>query len=295
MMSAEQSRDEWLAERRKGVGASEASALFGVNDDGTWPNRFHSAHSLYLLKRGLIPEDSEIAESAEWGLRVEGVAAEWFSDLSGRKLIDHGRYHHFWHPSAHLRSTLDREQAAFDLRGPGPLEIKAPSEWVYEEWKQTGVPLSAQIQLQAQIACTGWKWGTICAQFAHKRPLWWDVDRNEGFIKALLAKVEAFWGCVERGEAPAVDSHPATERALKALHPRDAGGTIALPPEADDWTQCIEDADAAIDASEGIRKTMRNRLREALGESSYGETPNGVIWTYKANKAGVRALKRSGT
>jgi predicted phage-related endonuclease len=282
----------WLNGRTSTVGASEVSALFSMNDDGTWPNRFQSALSLYYLKRGLVPESTDDNAAIEWGIRMEPVAAEWFADVSGRKLIDHGRYYSITHPTARLSCTLDREQYPIDDRGPGALELKAPSPYVKEAWKASGVPLSAQIQLQAQLAVTGWDWGTICAQFPHEMPLYWDVERNDTFIAALLAKVAWFWKCVDEGTAPEADSHPATTRALKQLHPNDTGESVTLPEAADEWCASLEEADATIEMGTNVRETMRNRLRAAIGDATFGETPMGALWSYKTNSKGVRALKR---
>jgi predicted phage-related endonuclease len=45
-------RERWLAERRKGIGSSDAAAILGVHP-------YKSAYAVWAEKTGLIVEDSE--------------------------------------------------------------------------------------------------------------------------------------------------------------------------------------------------------------------------------------------
>jgi putative phage-type endonuclease len=288
-------RLEWLQRRSRGVGASEVAALFAEGE-----HRYHSPLSLYHLKRGNAPEDVD-NESAEWGQRLEAVAADWYAEMTGRQLTDHGRFHVVPHPTAPLLCTLDREQRD-ETRGVGCVEFKAPSEWVLKQWEKGGVPLWGQIQLQAQLACTGWTWGTICAQFPHRRPLWWDVARNDAFIDVLVRRVTAFWNDhVLTGIPPAVDGHSATERVLKFLHPDDNGETVTLPPEAIEWDVQLEAAREEEKAAKKKAQAIENKIRAAIGDATFGDTLDGVRYSLKTTErkgfsvdaTTYRALRRS--
>ncbi|MCI0719887.1 MAG: YqaJ viral recombinase family protein, partial [Acidobacteria bacterium] len=112
-------RERWLAERRKGIGSSDAAAILGVHP-------YKSAYTVWAEKTGLIVEDTEqIGEAALWGNVLEPVIAQQYSLRTGRILKDYGRHLIQRNPKYPFAlATIDREIQPLDDRGPGILEIK---------------------------------------------------------------------------------------------------------------------------------------------------------------------------
>lgn len=66
-----QSREEWLAARHKGIGASDAAAIVGMST-------YASAYSVWMEKTEPLRKDDDVDELAYWGLRLEPVIADEF-------------------------------------------------------------------------------------------------------------------------------------------------------------------------------------------------------------------------
>ena len=285
-LPGEDAEAAWLEARRGCVGASESAALFGAH-------HYLSPYALYCRKRGLVPDDIGDEEAAAWGKRLEPAIADWYAETSGRVLVDHGRHAlrlHLERP--YLGATLDREIVAFDERGPGALEIKTADPVLAHEWEE-GPPLAYQIQVQHQLAVTGWTWGVIVVSLGRRNPLVFEVARNDEFIEVLLEECEAFWRRVTEGDPPDVDGHPATGRALKALYPTDSGETIDLPAEAAKWDG---ERTALLKEKKGIEArldALDNNLRAAIGAASFARLPGGGSYSLMTVAGGPVAYTRA--
>lgn len=74
------SRAEWLAERRKSIGGSDAGAVLGLNE-------YTSRYSLWAEKTGkVIPEDISDREAVRLGNDLEEYVASRFEEATGKKL-----------------------------------------------------------------------------------------------------------------------------------------------------------------------------------------------------------------
>ena len=72
------SREDWLAERRKSIGGSDAAAVCGLS-------KWESPYSVWANKRGLTPE-KEQTEAMRQGRDLEGYVAERFCEGTGLKV-----------------------------------------------------------------------------------------------------------------------------------------------------------------------------------------------------------------
>ena len=85
---------EQQAERRKGIGASEAAAALGVCP---WKSRFQ----LWAEKTGKAdPPDLDAVEAVEWGDILEAVICETFAKRTGRR-VHHNEGQAMEHHSKH--------------------------------------------------------------------------------------------------------------------------------------------------------------------------------------------------
>lgn len=268
-------RNRWLLARRTGIGSSDAPGVCGVS-------KWSSPFSIYAEKT----DEGELVEEQpnplfEWGRRMEPLVAEWYADLSGRSVHLWEPYTLAWHGEREwMIATPDALQAAPDRPEDGLLEIKAPLPWTADEWEREP-PLPYQVQLQHQLEVTGHAWGTLVVQFPGELPRWWDFERHEELIAAMVATEERLWRCVESRTPPPPDGAQATADALQRMHRRqDEETTVILPGEAETWDARLAEIKAEAKALAAERAELENRITAQMGEATFGLIP-GVAGRFK--------------
>jgi putative phage-type endonuclease len=299
---------EWLAVRRSAIGASEAPMLLGVSP-------FKGPMELFAEKLEVLERDAE-TDAMRWGKILEGPLAEHYAAETGRRLHDPGRYTlRRSRAVPFMVATLDREivSAPYDMLDPAtgtlrryerpvpaPLEIKTTAGYGSDEWNDEP-PVHVLVQVQHQLAVTGWAWASVAVLLGGRTFRWYDVPRHDAFIAKLCEAELEFFAHLRTKTLPRVDGSAGTKAALRALYPKEISGLVVnLPGEAAEWdTQRLE-AIAALKVAEAAKDEAENKLRAALGEAEVGILPNGTTYTYKASErkgyvvqpAIVRTLRR---
>ena len=289
------SREDWLAHRGEGIGASEAAAVLGISP---WLSPF----ALWGEKVGTM-EPLPQSEAMTWGLRLEPLVADHYAAETGRRVEALPPYSvHVSDTHPVMRASLDRIVHAEGRPGPGVLELKT-SGGRRSDWDDPDtIPLHYVVQVQHQLAVTGWTWGSLAVLIGGQTFRWLDIERNDEFITLLTAKVEAFWDLVQRQEPPPVDGSPSTLKAIAALYPRERADLdpVALPPEADQWDAQRQAALEAIKAAEAQKAEAEAHLKALIGEAPAGLLPGGIRYTwatqerkgYVVEPSSVRVLRR---
>lgn len=148
-----ESREEWLAFRVNGVGASECGIIMG---DSKARNKI----DLWRVKTGAAPEpDLSDVEAVQRGIRMEPAIRAVFAALHPELRVEHHPYDVlFQRERPWLFCTLDAE--TYDgAREPGTAEYKTAmprnrAEW--EEWEGR-VPAKYYDQIIHQHLATGWR------------------------------------------------------------------------------------------------------------------------------------------
>lgn len=267
-------RKDWLAERQRGIGGSDAAAVLGVSP---WKTEFE----LWAEKVGLVePADLSSKEDVEWGLRLERPISEALEEKSGRAVFLAPPFTHIRHPERPwMCCTLDG-QLSDDTLGMGVLQIKTTSAYHAGDWSDEP-PLHYLVQVQHEMAVSGLPWACLCVLIGGQRMVWRDVPRNERFIAALVEKEQEFWRMVETETPPEVDGTQGCRAALKAMFPQDDESTVALPPEAVEWDAELCEVKALMADLEPRRLLAENRIKAALGDSLFGILPDGSRYSYK--------------
>jgi putative phage-type endonuclease len=279
-------RREWLGRRRETVGASEVSAILGLNP-------WESPYSLWAKKTGAEVDSEEETPWQYWGNKLEPLICDEYARETGRTVVDHGRYAiRYSETCPNLSATLDREVVAFDARGPGCMDAKSTSAFKLGDWDDTP-PLVYQVQLQAQMEVTGYRWGSLAALIGGNTFRWCDVERDDRFIDMMRRKVGEFWRLVETRTPPPIDNSNSTADVLRRLYPQDNGETIALPGEASNWTDTIAECDAVIKGAEERKRECKSKLIAALGSATFGVLPAGGRWSFKAQTRKAHHVEES--
>lgn len=225
----------WHAERAKALGASEVAALFGAHP-------YITPLQLWTKKKEQGATTEEETERMEAGHFAELKVAPWYAKRTGRRVVTPqefycdperkhaladavvtslgGRYPYaviVRHPTIPLQATPDRivtgnlqherHEADRIVSHPGVLQIKATEDW-QDEWSddeqgQLRIPLWVQIQVQAELLCTGFTWGAVAVDISGSKLRYADVERHEPFMATLAEKVSAFWASLAGDVAPA--------------------------------------------------------------------------------------------
>ncbi len=297
-MSDEKVRQEWLAERRELVTASDAAAILGED-----PRR--GAHAVYLEKVFAVePEESVMMRR---GRRHEAAIADEYADQTGRPVRALGDFVITRHAAIPwLAATLDRVIEPTELApappgcsGPAPLQIKlglgSAKAW------QEEAPVYYRVQVQIEIACYGSSWGALAGLVGPGPLETVDEPRHDLFLEGALPLLEEFRDRVRRRDPPEADGLPGTTEVLKRLFGRHGNGdTVALDREALGLADELELAKVAARDAGAVVQALKNRIRARLGAASHGALPDGSFLSlddrhrsaYEVEAADYRALRR---
>lgn len=272
-------RLQWLEKRRSGLGGSDAAAVLGLSP-------WKSPLELWAEKSGLVDQPNlDELEYIEWGNVLEEPIARKYVQVTGRTLIDHGRFaikSSEKHPFMHC--TIDREIAPFDFdehQAPGDLSIKNVGAFKAKDWEEEA-PLLYQVQLQHELAVTGLQWGSFAVLIGGQKFAWLDTPRNERFISHLIEKEEEFWDRVQRGDPPAADASDSTKEVLLRLYPKDSGESKALPAEFAEYQERRRALKEQAKTIEAELQGIDNQIKAAIGEATIGLLPDGSGYSWKS-------------
>lgn len=273
-------REEWLKLRAPYVGASEVSALLGMQADYQL-----SPFALFHVKAGTIEAPDVEGERIEWGNDFEDAIAR----VACRK--------ESWclQPGVFATdddcpgssATLDRvvmptpEDVANGFTGPGALEVKNVDFIAYrDKWLGDEPPAWILLQLQDQLACTGWQWGAVTACIGGNEYYVRRYKRYDGIIAAIRKAKTEFWTMVKAGTPPKPDHYESTGIAMRRLYPKlNAGSTIDLRqdnelPEL--WDRATDLA-AKRKQIEKDEEAVKNIVRGKLGANERALLADGRV------------------
>lgn len=286
-------REAWLAARQGSTGASAAAAMFDLG--------FQTKLQAYAVATGAMAPPEE-TEAMRMGHVMQPVIRDLYEAETGHKTQDWGDFtilRNSEFPNMHV--TLDypilvgsgfTTGDGLPLTAPAVLECKNVGHWMVPQWADGEIPIPIQMQVQQQLAVTGWEWGAVAAILAGGAFVWAYVERDEDFIQTLASRVEEFWHNVKNGTPPEPTADDA--EALRALFPQQVEGkTVQL------------DADLLLiaarrEANKMIVKELgecidedTNLLKAAIGDAEFGEFEDGTRYSCKRKVTKAHQRKES--
>ena len=184
-------RDQWLAERRTGIGGSDAGAILGVN-------KYRTALDVYLDKTGQA-EDQVENDAMYWGTVLEDIVAQEYTKRSGNKIqrdnkmLRHKDY-------GFILANLDRRIVGQNAI----LECKTAAR--ENDWGEPGtdeVPESYLAQVMHYMAVTGADYADVAVLFRGSKFAIYTVQRDEELIEHIINMEKMFWqNYVEKNTPP---------------------------------------------------------------------------------------------
>lgn len=268
-MPENQTREEWLEQRRKGIGGSDAAVVCGIS-------RYKSTVELWMDKTGMTPYDED-SEAAYWGRTLEKTVREEFEKRSGLKvrIVPHMMQHDLY---PFMLANVDGEVEDPD-HGMCIFEAKTATIFKSAEW-EVEIPEEYYLQVQHYMAVTGYSGAYIAALIGGNRFIWKFVDRDEKVIELLIKLEEQFWHYVEDGEIPPIDGSEASTNLLTRLYPEaEEEKTILLPDEALEFISDYEEAVEEEKRISGKKEEAANKLKAMLESAESGRVMERiVIW-----------------
>jgi len=261
-------RGEWLALRAKYVGASAVAALFGVQADYQL-----SEFALWHVKAGSAPEPDISGPRLTWGLKLEEVIGAAAAEEKGWT-VRRGRY--AIADDCDLGASLDFEIDADptgEFEGPGVLETKNVDWLVHKrKWVDEEPPPHILLQLQAQLAATGYTWGAVASLVGGNDLRIYPYAARPTLIAEIKRRVTAFWQSIADGRRPSVDGSAGASHVLAHLYAEPADDAVDMS-YSNEWPEAVagflaaqkarKEADAGYDLA-------KNRVVALLGGHKRG-------------------------
>ena len=261
-MSGPADRAAWHAARLKAVGGSEVAALFDVQ-----PEYALSRYALWHVKAGNAPPPEVNNERVRWGLRLEHAIAAGVAEDNGWTVVPGG---HVTDPTTPgMACTLDFVVHDPKRPDPGCLEIKNVDWMVHRRtWTDGEPPLHIGLQLQHQLACTGYTWGVVAGLVGGNEPVLYPYEVKPELIAEIRRRVTAFWQSIAEGREPPVDGSDGAAAVIRAMYPGvvDEEVDLSADNEAPDLCARFLKAAAAAKAAEAERDQCKNALMAKAGE-----------------------------
>ena len=281
------SRDEWLAQRKTGLGGSDAAAALGLSP---WTSPFE----LWLDKTDQFDQKPP-SEAMEWGLRLEPAVREAFTEKTGLQVItEPGILRHPDHPW--MIASLDG-WAARGERIVGVYEGKTASPWD-DSWDPDidRIPDHVTLQCQHYLAVADQPVCHGAVLIGGSKFRTFEVRRDDRMIADLITAEERWWTTFVEGDTPPpIDGHPATTAAIRDMFPESADTEIDLPPAAADVIERWLRGKEAKKVAEADEDQAANQLRILLGDNAIGRLAGRKAVTWKSHtqhRLNAAALRR---
>ena len=266
------SREDWLKERKKGIGGSDVACVLGLN-------KYKSAFALYNEKKSEEIEDFD-NEAMRIGRDLEEYVASRFTELSGIK-VRHENAILINEEFPFIRANVDR----LCVGVKAGLECKTASTWNAKNFGKGEFPVNYYAQCVAYMAVTGlpdWYLAVLVMGKEFKVykltrdkdcdcPEWCEcaVYVGDDEIESLVSACREFW-CehVEKNVPPAVFNSNDDEAISSACNP-DSGQEIDMTGYLDKLAE-LTNIKGQIDELTAQKKQLEGEIKMFMGDCGKG-------------------------
>jgi len=257
------SHEEWLAERRKSIGGSDAGTICGFNP-------YSSAYALWAEKTGAMePEDISEKEAVRLGNDLEDYIAHRFMEKTGLK-VKRCNYLLRNEDFQFAHADIDREIIG---KSEG-LECKSTSNNEIIHYCINGeIPPNFYCQCLHYMMVTGYtKWHLAIICFG-KGFYIFEIERTEAIEKEIraLAEIErGFWAEVESKTPPKIDGSKATSEAVDSIFGNAREGLEIDLSGVSEHIWKYKALSGQIKQLENLLDEEKNHIKTYMGEATGG-------------------------
>ena len=269
-------RERWLAERRSGIGGSDAPAILGLSP-------YSNAVEVWADKMGIGREVPD-REVMWWGRELEGLIRRRYQETTGLQVVKpDGMFRHPAHDCllANVDGILPGQQ-----RG---LEIKTANPRMADQWGEPGtdqIPAQYVIQCCHYMMVTGYRSWDVAALIGGSDFRVYHLRADRELEVYMLETLVKWWqDYVVTGAEPPLDHTDASRRYLHRKFPREADVELAVASrEASEWAARLAASRNVIRNVEEEVALAENNLKALIGEK-VGMLGEGWKATWKLDRA----------
>lgn len=278
-------KEHWLEMRKNFVNSTEVSILFGLN-------KYKSLYEFWHEKKGITEDTFQENERSIWGSRLESSIAQGAAEDLGIKIRHAPEYK--YDDELRMGSSFDyfvveNYIKAFEQEGlvqeipatreVGILEIKNvdgliyKNEWIVDVDDSGTIDIQAtpqiELQLQAQLAMTGFQYGYIGALVSGNTLKTIRRERDEEVIAQIKEAVRKFWKSIDENQPPEIDYETDSDFIISRYGHAEPGSVIDLTGNEEIKNLALEykNAGDSIKALTATRDTIKAQLLQCIGTS----------------------------
>lgn len=282
-------REQWLRERRKGLGGSDISAVLGLS-------KWATPLDVWLNKTGRAPPDAnEPNEAMRWGTLLEDVVAREWAERTGNTIQRMNAI--LRHPdNPVLLGSIDRAIVAPGSRArvnratghvagaEGVLEVKTASAHAADQWEdETGptIPVYYAAQGLWYLGISGLPWAEFAVLVGGQRMLTRRLERDDETIRYMFARATEWW---QRHVVGDVMPEPVNEADVLKLWPRDSGRSIEADANMRHQIARLREVRGHLKALEAEAEVLTEVLKVAMTDATTITLEGAPAVTWKASK-----------
>ncbi|WP_289005359.1 lambda-exonuclease family protein [uncultured Kingella sp.] len=266
--------NNFLAQRKKGIGGSDIAAILGVS-------KFKTALDVYLSKTTDQPEQK--GEHLYWGHALENPIIDRFIRDTGANVIrqpEMRRHPDYEWAIANADALITNSDTIEAI-----LEIKTSSAFKSREWGADDtdeVPIEYIAQVQWYMWIYNLQEAYIAALIGGNQYRQYHITRDDELIAMLAEKAQAFW---QNHVIPRIPPNPQDGADAQKLYPSDNGDTA----EADSDTLTAYAELRELKAQEKELKAQiaarEDLLKIKIGNYSAMQANGNTLFTWKAQSS----------
>lgn len=249
------SREEWLELRKGYIGGSEAGAVVGLDS-------YKSPYSVWAEKTGRAPgfEGNIITRVGSY---LEDLVATLFCEETGKQVRRKNRMmvndKYPW-ACADVDRMVVGEEAI--------LECKTTNSFpVMKDLRTGSFPDRWYCQMMHYLAVTGKKKAYLAVLVASRDFYWFELERDEAEVEALMTSEQDFWWCVDTDTPPDTDGSEATTEALATIYADEVSGSMASLFGRESLLAERSQLKSQQKALDERVKEIENRIKADMGEA----------------------------
>ena len=272
--------DQFLANRRKGIGGSDVAAIVGLSP---WKNAF----DVYVEKRDLVEKDKSTV-SMRVGRAVERAIAQEYSDLTSRPIIWQGDVQHVdpdedWR-RCHPDALLTYEDGGLETKHVGARQAAR-----YGPSGTDMLPEEHVLQCVWSMSITKRQFWDLAAWLGPKDLRIYTIMRDLELEETLIERCRRFWTeNVLAGVPPEVTADQADADFFKKRFPSAMGGVRPATEEEVLLASGLRLARRAFKEAQGEKTLTENELKLLIGEGEGIEARGLFRITWKNDKPKVK-------
>lgn len=273
----EKNRQQWLEDRRKGIGGSDAAAVLGCSP---WATPL----DVYLDKIGEAGPQEE-TDAMRFGTLLEPVIRDEYRRRTGHEVMHSSALNFVSEEHPFMRASLDGI-AKPEGKTSRVLEIKTARS--ADGWGEEGtdeVPIQYNAQVQHYMAVTGFRTADIAVLIGGSQFRIYTVEADRELHEAMIQCEHDFWYGHVLARVP---PEPVNADDVEKLFQKDNGTAIEAGEEIFAVWDDLREARARAKALDAEIEELELRIKTAMGEASELRHMGSVLATWKAARDSSR-------